>query len=70
MTKPVNSVVDMDIAKFFDISVAKGRSKSREIRVMVAIVSTKDDWTLSVLRYKWQYTGITEFLLSYGGARF
>ena len=49
--------------------MAKGRSKSHEIRAMVAIVSTKDDWTLPVLWYKWQYTGITEFLLSYGGTR-
>jgi hypothetical protein len=30
---------------------------------MVAIVSTKDDWTLPLLWHKWQYTGITEFLL-------
>jgi hypothetical protein len=43
--------------------VAKGRSESHEIRVMVAIVSTKADWTLPVLWYKWQYTGITELLL-------
>jgi|LGVF01.1.fsa_nt_gb hypothetical protein len=37
----------------FHISRPKGRSKSREIRVIVAIVSAKAGWTLSVLWYKW-----------------
>lgn len=35
-----------------DESVTKGRSKSCEIKGMVAIVSAKADWTLPLLRYK------------------
>jgi hypothetical protein len=39
-------------------SVAKERSKSHEIRGMVARINAKADWRLPVLWYTWYYTEI------------
>ena len=40
------------------VCVAKGCSESHEIRVMVAIVSTKDDWTLLIIKVKILHTSV------------